>query len=363
MSLIEEQEKALQAKLSSLDGPDWDSEDDDGLQKSAEEDAALAKTKKGKAAGKHGKKGRNKPGTVLYLGHLPPNFEEQEIWKFLQQFGKVLHVRLARSKKTGGGKGYGFVEMQRPDVANIVADTLSGYILFGQKRLVCHVIPPEKVHRRLFFAHAPRAKKEVSRVLALEKIKDITTRLISRERKKRETLKELGIDYDFPGYEASANQVTSKETEKLDAMAAERNKNARKESVESIGSEGAKSTKTNRVDSVACENSESAQLKRRKELTDDVDRSGSKFAKKTRKDSIASVESTGSKTKKDRRRKHSDGSVNDVNVDIVSPPDKSPKRSTRNKPAKAVAEADPKKLVVQSEKKPKQKLNKRRRST
>ena len=46
---------------------------------------------------------------VLYIGHLPKGFNEEELKKFFGQFGTVSKIRLARSKTSGRSKGYGFL--------------------------------------------------------------------------------------------------------------------------------------------------------------------------------------------------------------------------------------------------------------
>lgn len=43
------------------------------------------------------------------------------------------------------------MEFESEDVAKIVADTMNNY-LFGERLLVCHFMPPEKVHKELFKA-------------------------------------------------------------------------------------------------------------------------------------------------------------------------------------------------------------------
>ena len=197
---------------------------------------------------------------------------------FVKQFGRVLRVRVARSKRTGGSKGYGFVEMQLPKVAAIVAETLSGYILFGQRRLVCHVVPPEKVHVGLFVRKQHVVRKKPRQRLALEKMKAITNRLVAREQKKRQTLKELGIDYEFPGYERSGNVEEQ---------------------------EGKKSKKKKRKDSVSSGDGgeRSAKIKKRKDSVSSVDAEQSDGRQKKRKDSMSStdgVQESGGKKKKRR---------------------------------------------------------------
>jgi nucleolar protein 15 len=142
---------------------------------------------------------------------LPALFGEQELSIFLKQFGNVLNVRVSRSKKTGGSRGYAFCQFQDPDVANIVAETLSGYLLFDakqhiRKRLVCHVVPNDKVHPKLFYGRIANKKKITQPTKASttssRSLPEITARLVERERQKRKALEAAGIEYDFPGYEA-----------------------------------------------------------------------------------------------------------------------------------------------------------------
>merc|ERR1712121_255767 len=62
----------------------------------------------------------DKPGTI-YVGHIPHGFYENQIRDYFTQFGTVNKVRLARSKKTGGYKGYGYVQFAEEEVAKIAA--------------------------------------------------------------------------------------------------------------------------------------------------------------------------------------------------------------------------------------------------
>lgn len=257
------------------------------------------------------------PSNVLYIGHLPPQFEDDELNEFLRQFGKVLKVRVSRSKKTGRSRGYGFAQMVTPAIAAIVADTMSGYIMFGQQRLVCHVLPNSKVHRKLFFQYKKKDKRNMPHLRQhkpLEKMKAITVRLVERERKKREKLLAMGIDFDFPGYEAAASSVDVTK-EKLASETKAKNgdmekPSKRKNSTTSMDSTASnmeqqrkeKETKRKSIDS------ENDQVKKRKELSASTVATNAKSpgqnekelnkrdrgdkAKKQRKDSTASVEGT-----------------------------------------------------------------------
>lgn len=51
-----------------------------------------------------------KRSSVLYLGHLPKGFEEEQLRSYFAQFGDVTRVRVSRSKKTARPRGYAYVE-------------------------------------------------------------------------------------------------------------------------------------------------------------------------------------------------------------------------------------------------------------
>eukprot|EP00580_Thalassiosira_gravida_P011600 CAMPEP_0201648114 /NCGR_PEP_ID=MMETSP0493-20130528/37064_1 /ASSEMBLY_ACC=CAM_ASM_000838 /TAXON_ID=420259 /ORGANISM="Thalassiosira gravida, Strain GMp14c1" /LENGTH=189 /DNA_ID=CAMNT_0048123693 /DNA_START=23 /DNA_END=592 /DNA_ORIENTATION=+ len=85
---------------------------------------------------------------------------------------------------------------------------MSGYFLL-EKRLVCHVLPNDKVHDLMFAkpkrvaSKADRQKKarvEANKRRSADALKGITAKLVKREEMKRKKLASLGIDYNFPGY-------------------------------------------------------------------------------------------------------------------------------------------------------------------
>ena len=156
--------------------------------------------------------------SVIYIGHLPALFGEFELLSLLKQFGgTITHVRISRSEKTGNSRGYAFIRILESEIASIIVNTLSGYLLFSQKsigthkRFVCHIVPPEKVHPRLFLKHTcaiavSKARKQQKLLLSkqsksLSKLSAVNEKLLQQEQKKRMKIKEAGIDYDFPGYE------------------------------------------------------------------------------------------------------------------------------------------------------------------
>jgi len=220
--------RSLEAKLASIKDPEY-SESENEVDDRHPETISAKRAATVKGGNNKRKKGHDEkdvissqppsaddgdePSTVIYLGHLPVGFEEREITVFLNQFGNVNRCRVSRSTKTGRSRCYAFVEFADPEVATIVADTMSGYLLL-EKRLVCHVLPRDKVDHELMFARPKRvstkkdrqkkARSEVNKVRNVDAIRGITARLVKREEMKRKKLGALGNEYDFPGYAASA---------------------------------------------------------------------------------------------------------------------------------------------------------------
>lgn len=85
----------------------------------------------------------------MYIGHLPHGFYEEQVRSYFSQFGRVCKIKLSRSIKTGNHKGYGFIEFENEQVANIAAETMNNYLMFN-KLLKCHVIPKEKLNKFTF---------------------------------------------------------------------------------------------------------------------------------------------------------------------------------------------------------------------
>ncbi|KAJ8967098.1 hypothetical protein NQ314_003110 [Rhamnusium bicolor] len=83
---------------------------------------------------------------LLYIGHIPHGFYEDEMKNYFKQFGAVTNVKVCRSRKSGNSKGYGYVEFSHPDVAKIAAETMNNYIMF-KKRIT------GKNYRRCFYRY------------------------------------------------------------------------------------------------------------------------------------------------------------------------------------------------------------------
>lgn len=155
------------------------------------------------------------PG-VVYVGHLPRRLCEPQIREYFEQFGTVRRLRLSRSKKTGGSKGYGFIEFESDDVAKIVADTMNNY-LFSERLLKCQFISPERVHENLFkncdkifLKPSQPAVRRYNKIRSLVQKAKMTKRLLRKEKLLRKRLAEKGLDYDFPGFASQELSIKRK---------------------------------------------------------------------------------------------------------------------------------------------------------
>ncbi|XP_041856732.1 MKI67 FHA domain-interacting nucleolar phosphoprotein isoform X2 [Melanotaenia boesemani] len=166
---------------------------------------------------KHVKGARLNPG-VVYVGHLPLGLFEPQLKTYFEQFGKVLRLRLSRSKKTGGSKGYAFVEFECEEVAKIVAETMNNYLM-GERLVKCHVIPAEKVHEKLFVGSQREFKKPLlpavkryNKPRSAEQLEQMTEKLLRKESRLRKRLAAQGVHYDFPGFVAQKKKKSSSDS-------------------------------------------------------------------------------------------------------------------------------------------------------
>jgi nucleolar protein 15 len=160
---------------------------------------------------------------IIYIGHLPKGFAEDELQKFFAQFGKITKIRVARSKKSGRPKGYAFLEFTDKDVAEIAVQTMHGYMMF-HRQIECHMV--DAAHKDTF-KHGNREWKFVPTQVMFRNKKNAektpeqkaarVTGLLGKEKEKRIRLKELGIEYEFPGYQAIVDKAPAAKKGKKEA--------------------------------------------------------------------------------------------------------------------------------------------------
>ncbi|CAG8551894.1 5861_t:CDS:2 [Paraglomus occultum] len=151
------------------------------------------------------------PG-VVYVGRIPHGFYEKEMREYFSQFGKINKLKLSRNKKTGKSRHFAFIEFESAEVAQIVAETMNNYLLHNHL-LQCNVVPKDKVHPMIWCGLGKKIKPGLAIKVAANKfnrrrsakeISDMANRLIRKDNKRREKMKELGINYEFSGYSQSS---------------------------------------------------------------------------------------------------------------------------------------------------------------
>eukprot|EP01105_Mastigella_eilhardi_P006972 TRINITY_DN18463_c0_g1_i1.p1 TRINITY_DN18463_c0_g1~~TRINITY_DN18463_c0_g1_i1.p1 ORF type:complete len:272 (+),score=66.45 TRINITY_DN18463_c0_g1_i1:102-917(+) len=156
---------------------------------------------------------------VMYIGHLPFGFFETQLRRYFCQFGYITRLRVSRNRRSGHFRHFAFVEFDEPESARIATETMNGYILFG-RRLVCTLVPNDDMHPDAFYQgeikHADLRQSEVHlkrqrryNELATDDHgwrKPMVEKLLAAERRRRKSIRDSGVDYDYPGFRALVKQ-------------------------------------------------------------------------------------------------------------------------------------------------------------
>ncbi|KAF7016257.1 unnamed protein product [Triticum aestivum] len=70
--------------------------------------------------------------TNLYIGYLPPMFDDSGLINLFSQFGEIVMAKVIKDRNTGQSKGYGFVKYSDVSQANAAIAAMSGYHLEGR---------------------------------------------------------------------------------------------------------------------------------------------------------------------------------------------------------------------------------------
>lgn len=77
----------------------------------------------------------------VYVGNIPEDITEEEIWDLFSQVGDVQDVTIIIDRDTGEGKGFAFVEMKTNEQAENSIRKFNGYKIDNRK-LVVNVAKP-----------------------------------------------------------------------------------------------------------------------------------------------------------------------------------------------------------------------------
>ncbi|KAG8390525.1 hypothetical protein BUALT_Bualt01G0092600 [Buddleja alternifolia] len=148
----------------------------------------------------------NNKATILYIGRIPHGFYEDEMEAFFKQFGTIKRLRIARSRKTGKSKHFGFIEFESPEVARVVEECMHNYLMY-EHLLQVRLVPPERVHPKLWkgvsrgyqpldWVYIERKRQDKERTL--EQQNKLVEGVMKRDKKRRKRIEAAGIDYECP---------------------------------------------------------------------------------------------------------------------------------------------------------------------
>ncbi|KAK4796492.1 hypothetical protein SAY86_028818 [Trapa natans] len=70
--------------------------------------------------------------TNLYIGYLPPMFDDDGLIQLFSQFGEIVMAKVIKDRVTGLSKGYGFVKYADVQMANAAITAMNGHRLDGR---------------------------------------------------------------------------------------------------------------------------------------------------------------------------------------------------------------------------------------
>ncbi|XP_024530188.1 uncharacterized RNA-binding protein C1827.05c [Selaginella moellendorffii] len=142
--------------------------------------------------------------SVVYIGRIPHGFYEDQMRGYFSQFGAVTRLRLSRNKKTGKSKHYAFVEFETPEIAQIVAESMNNYLMFG-RMLQVKIVPTDQIHPSLWNGANKKfylpSKTKTNEEMSLERRQRLVEKFARKDKARRTKLQALG--YDYPEIEIS----------------------------------------------------------------------------------------------------------------------------------------------------------------
>lgn len=203
----EDDDRLIDAEDSSSDEENDQQEEDEEQTLALPSVVGSGKRKLKKSEIKRNKLVTIQPGLIRLSG-LPYGFFERELYSYFSQFGVVTRMKLIRSKKTGGSRGYAYIEFEDEDVARIAAETMNGYLMFRSliKSRVMDIskINTEKLFKnwkRLFTVKTPKQKRALyNRLKSDEQMKKGNQRRARKLLKQQDKLAAVGIKYDLTDF-------------------------------------------------------------------------------------------------------------------------------------------------------------------
>ena len=200
-----------------------------------EEEKNIKKNKKREIQNEEGISSNPSTG-VIYVGHLPWGFLDDNLKKYFSQFGNITRIISPKSSKTGRSVGYAFIEFEDEETARIAAKTMNNYILF-EKILKCSFVEDKKKYDRIFlkwkkkfeFKERYKIQCEKMKKKNKEEIKTMIQGLLDREEQRREKMKELGIKYEYKGFKEIVDEYKKENKSFINKKNENKKKNKKEE--------------------------------------------------------------------------------------------------------------------------------------
>ena len=84
----------------------------------------------------------------LYVGKLPPHFDNKALEALFSEFGKIVSVNVIMDRETGRSKCFGFVEFESKENAEAAIKALNGKTVEGTQLVVNEARPMQKRDNR-----------------------------------------------------------------------------------------------------------------------------------------------------------------------------------------------------------------------
>lgn len=224
-------DRLIDAEDSSTDDDQFEDEEDNEQEQSLSLPSVpgSGKRKIKKSEMKRNKLVSVEPGLVRLSG-LPYGFFERELYSYFSQFGVVTRLKLIRSKKTGGSRGYAYIEFEDEDVARIAAETMNGYLMF-RSLIKARVMDRNKIDteklfsnwKRLFTVKTPGQKRAMyNRLKSKEEIEKSHQRRTKKLLKQQERLAAAGIKYELTDF-IPLKEIKKQKQEEKTALSEKKN--------------------------------------------------------------------------------------------------------------------------------------------
>jgi hypothetical protein len=77
-------------------------------------------------------KDRNAANSTIYVGNLPPNFEEDDLRQIFAEYGDILEINIPKRSRNGNFYSFGFVKMAQEEDAVYAVQDLDCYVIEGR---------------------------------------------------------------------------------------------------------------------------------------------------------------------------------------------------------------------------------------